>query len=100
MKSTVLNLILFLIKKLDDAGVFDVAKALVARKTDEMLQKSIDWLVAEAENTGFKSGAEKKQWVLDRLYDPNAWWSDAVNQATTRAINWGVETAVVAMKEA
>jgi hypothetical protein len=100
MKSTVLSLIFFLIKKLDDAGVFDVAKALVARKTNETLEKAVDWLVAEAEKYGGDTGSEKKQWVLDRLDDPNAWWSDAVNQATTRAVNWAIETAVIAMKEA
>jgi hypothetical protein len=99
MKSAILSLILTLIQRLDDAGVFDVAKALVARKIDKALQQAIDMLVNLAEVNGGE-GAEKKQWVLDKLYDPAQWWAPYVNQATTRAINWAIETAVTAMKGA
>ena len=91
------KLIIALLGRLDDLGLLDVAKAIVARRLNSLLVPHIDRLIRWVDDMDLP-GEEKMQKVIGLLTEPNTPHGQIAQNMPLSAIRWAIETVYQRIK--
>lgn len=97
MKSLILNAVLTLIRRLDDAGLFDVLRSIMLQKLHPWLVARLEHLVRLAETNDWP-GDDKARWVLEQVKSPDSPVMHYALSVPGWLLNLGIEAAVARMK--